>query len=60
MLDHMTGQFPHGDGPDEDVLVEFGLSRQGFVRRFREILLENPPPTGLDDHDVAVLLAACS
>lgn len=59
MRDHVTDQFPHGDGPGEDVLTEFGVSRQGFVSRLREILLKNPPD-GLDDVDVARVLAACS
>lgn len=59
MRDHVTGQFPRGAGPAEDVLTEFGVSRQGFVKRLREILLKNPP-AGLDDVDVAHVLAACS
>ena len=59
MRDHVTGQFPHGEGPTEDVLTEFGVSRQGFVRHLREILLKNPPAS-LDDADVAYVLAACS
>lgn len=59
MRDQVTGQFPRGDGPAEDVLTEFGVSRQGFVGRLREILLNNPPDS-LDDADVACVLAACS
>jgi hypothetical protein len=38
MLDHVTEQFPHGDGLDDDVLTEFGVSRQVFV------LLTSPNP----------------
>ncbi|MBY6411034.1 hypothetical protein HQ346_05630 [Rhodococcus sp. BP-252] len=60
MLDLETGQFPHVDGPDDDVLTEFGISREGFVTRLREILLQDSPPEGLHDADVATLLAACS
>ncbi|MFC8180074.1 MULTISPECIES: hypothetical protein [Nocardiaceae] len=59
MHDHVTDQFPHGEGPSEDVLTEFGVSRQAFVGRLREILLRNPP-AALDDVDVARVLAACS
>ncbi|WP_072802061.1 hypothetical protein [Rhodococcoides yunnanense] len=60
MFEFVTDHFPHGGGPRDDVLVEFGVSRQGFVERLREILLQNPPPKGLDESDVAMLLAACS
>ncbi|SNS27091.1 hypothetical protein [Rhodococcoides kyotonense] len=55
----MTEQFPHGDWPNEDMLTEFGVSREGFVTRFREILMQYPP-TGLADADVELLLEACS
>lgn len=60
MRDQTADRFLCGDGPDDDVLAEFGLSRQGFVRRLREILLHGPLPRGLTDADVAVVLAACS
>ncbi|WP_236077450.1 hypothetical protein [Rhodococcus sp. P1Y] len=56
----MTDRFPRGDGPGDAVLTEFGVDRQGFVRRLREILLQNPPPRGLNDADVAALLAVCT
>lgn len=57
MRNHVTDDFPHG--PDDEVLGEFGVNRESFVSRFREILLENPPD-GLDHGDVATLLAAYS
>ncbi|MDJ0391818.1 hypothetical protein QMK17_00550 [Rhodococcus sp. G-MC3] len=60
MRDYVSDRFPHGDGLSDDVLTEFGVSRQGFVGRLREILLQNPPPEGLDEADVAHLLAVCS
>ncbi|AYJ49492.1 hypothetical protein D8W71_15505 [Rhodococcus sp. P1Y] len=60
MRDHVTDRFPRGDGPGDAVLTEFGVDRQGFVRRLREILLQNPPPRGLNDADVAALLAVCT
>lgn len=60
MRDEMTGRYSHCSGLAEDVLTDFGVSRQGFVDRLREILLHNPPPKGLDDRDVAYLLAAYS
>lgn len=59
MPDDMTRRYQRGDGPGDEVLTDFGMSRQGFVRRLREILLHNPP-TGLDDRDVQYLLAAYS
>ncbi|MGA9871365.1 MAG: hypothetical protein WBQ44_09520 [Rhodococcus sp. (in: high G+C Gram-positive bacteria)] len=59
MADNATERFPRGDGLTDDVLTHFGVSRQVFVRRLREILLKNPPE-GLDDVDVAYLLATCS
>jgi hypothetical protein len=59
MRNHVTDQFPHGDGPAEDVLTDFGMTRQAFVRRLREILLQDPP-VGLADDDVAHLLAVCT
>lgn len=59
MRDHPAVQFPRGSGPGEDVLTDFGVSRPAFVGRLREIMMNNPP-VGLDDVDVARLLAACS
>lgn len=60
MRDELTDRYSHRSGPADEVLTHFGVSRQGFVDRLREILLDNPPPKGLDDRDVAYLLAACS
>ncbi len=60
MRDELTDRYSHGSGPTDDVLTHFGVSRQGFVNRLREILLHNPPPKGLDHRDVAYLLAAYS
>ncbi|MFT7021592.1 MAG: hypothetical protein ACJA07_000669 [Rhodococcus sp. (in: high G+C Gram-positive bacteria)] len=60
MREKVTDRFPRGDGPGDDVLGDFGVSRQGFVSRLQEILLQNPPPKGLDHLDVARLIAACS
>lgn len=60
MREEATDRFPHGEGPSDDVLTEFGVDRQGFVARLREILLQGPLPEGLDDADVAHVLAVCS
>ncbi|ORI18588.1 hypothetical protein [Rhodococcus sp. 1168] len=59
MQDQHVPQFPHVFGPNEDVLTEFGVSRQSFMARLREILLQDPPPKGLDRTDVAALLRVC-
>ncbi len=58
MRDHSTDQFPRGHGPRDDVLAEFGVDRQGFLERLRQILLHDPP-IGLDDADVSTLLLTC-
>lgn len=59
MQDQHAPQFQHVFGPTEDVLTEFGVSRQNFMARLREILLQDPPPKGLDRTDVAALLSVC-
>lgn len=65
MQDQPAPQFQHAPqsqhvfAPTEDVLTEFGASRQSFMARLREILLQDPPPKGLDRTDVAALLSVC-
>ena len=58
MVDFAQRWMRFGGGPDEEILVEFGLAPRQFFRRLHDIL-QTAPPTHIDESAVAGLLQLC-